>query len=120
MITDSKSDCDISQLSQLGVSCIIGMRKEPQAYMACLGTVLSGGTCCAPDQTWHSLPPGIKELSRRELQIAKLVSEGKRNQEIADVTSIGVGTVKVHISRIFKKLKVTSRVDLTLMIQKHF
>lgn len=48
-------------------------------------------------------------LSNTELNILKLVSEGKTNQEIADNLFISVHTVKKHISNIFKKLNIKSR-----------
>ena len=50
-------------------------------------------------------------LSNTELNILKLVSEGKTNQEIADSLFISVHTVKKHISNIFKKLNIKSRVE---------
>ncbi len=48
-------------------------------------------------------------LSNTELNILRLVSAGKTNQEIADKLFISVHTVKKHISNIFKKLNLTSR-----------
>lgn len=50
-------------------------------------------------------------LSNTELNILRLVSEGKTNQEIADNLFISVYTVKKHISNIFKKLRIKSRID---------
>ncbi len=50
-------------------------------------------------------------LSNTELNIFKLVSEGKTNQEIADKLFISVHTVKKHISNIFKKLNIKSRTE---------
>ncbi len=50
-------------------------------------------------------------LSNTELNILKLVSEGKTNQEIADNLFISVHTVKKHISNIFKKLNIKSRIE---------
>jgi DNA-binding NarL/FixJ family response regulator len=50
-------------------------------------------------------------LSNTELNILKLVSEGKTNQEIADNLFISVHTVKKHIYNIFKKLNIKSRIE---------
>lgn len=50
-------------------------------------------------------------LSNTELNILKLLSEGKTNQEIADNLFISVNTVKKHITNIFKKLNIKSRSD---------
>lgn len=48
-------------------------------------------------------------LSNTELNILKLLTEGKTNKEIADNLFISVHTVKKHISNIFKKLNIKSR-----------
>ena len=49
------------------------------------------------------------ELSPRELEILKLISEGKANKEIAQLLSISDGTVRVHASNIFAKLGCNDR-----------
>ena len=53
-----------------------------------------------------------KLLTVRELEILKLVSEGYRNQEIADKIFISEGGVKKHLYRTFQKLDVKSRIEL--------
>lgn len=47
-----------------------------------------------------------RELSKRELEILKLVSEGFVKKEIADKLGIGVTTVAYHIKHIYEKLNV--------------
>jgi DNA-binding CsgD family transcriptional regulator len=51
-------------------------------------------------------------LSNTELNILKLVSDGRSNQEIADELFISIHTVKKHVSNIFKKLNVRSRSEV--------
>lgn len=51
-------------------------------------------------------------LSPRERQIAAFVSLGMHDQQIADHLVISVHTVKQHLKRIYRKLGVTSRVEL--------
>ena len=51
----------------------------------------------------------IKGLTKRELEVLVLVSEGMFNKEIADKLSISERTVKNHISSIFKKIDVSDR-----------
>ena len=51
----------------------------------------------------------LDKLSNTELDIFKLVLDGKSNQEIADALYISIHTVKKHISNIFKKLNLNSR-----------
>jgi len=49
------------------------------------------------------------ELTHRELEVVRLVAEGKTNAEIAQSLFISVGTVKVHVERIIDKLGVSDR-----------
>ena len=51
----------------------------------------------------------VKALTKRELEVLVLVSEGMFNKEIADKLSISERTVKNHISSIFKKIDVADR-----------
>ena len=48
-------------------------------------------------------------LSPRELEVAKLVTEGKTNRQIASTLYLSEKTVETHMSHILAKLGVTSR-----------
>lgn len=48
-------------------------------------------------------------LTKRELEVVKLISEGASNEEIAKRLFISVSTVKSHILNLFGKLQVNSR-----------
>ena len=48
----------------------------------------------------------------------RLVAQGLRNREIADRLCISEGTVKVHLSNIYEKLKVDGRVALLRYAQE--
>jgi len=51
-------------------------------------------------------------LSPREHQILDLVRGGRSNAEISAFLKIGVRTVKFHLSNLFRKFGVQSRVSL--------
>ena len=51
----------------------------------------------------------IEELTRRELDVLKLLAEGMFNKEIASELHISERTVKNHVSNIFKKIDVADR-----------
>lgn len=51
----------------------------------------------------------IENLTKRELEVLKLLAVGMYNKEIAEKLNISERTVKNHVSNIFKKLEVTDR-----------
>src|SRR6266480_4933455 len=58
----------------------------------------------------------LAQLTRREQDLARLVCDGRSNQEIADESGLSLETVKKHLHSIFQKLEVPSRSRLiTLM-----
>ncbi len=54
--------------------------------------------------------PG-NQLTDRERDVLRCMVSGRNNQEIADELVISLGTVKFHVSNIFQKLGVDSRVE---------
>jgi DNA-binding NarL/FixJ family response regulator len=58
----------------------------------------------------------VKVLTRRELEILRLVAEGLTNEEIGKKIFISEKTVKTHLTNIFDKLKVNNRFKAALMI----
>lgn len=51
----------------------------------------------------------IESLTKRELEVLKLLAVGMYNKEVAEKLDISERTVKNHVSNIFKKLEVTDR-----------
>ncbi len=56
-------------------------------------------------------------LTKREQQIAALVASGLSNREIAEKLAISKRTVDAHVDHIFAKLKISSRVQLTVWLR---
>lgn len=68
------------------------------------------------------LPPAGKPqqiLSLREKAVLKLVADGKSNQDISEDLSISTNTVKVHLYNIYKKLKVSNRIQAVRWFADH-
>jgi DNA-binding CsgD family transcriptional regulator len=63
-----------------------------------------------------AVPPSSSELTPTEQRIAQLVGEGRKNREVAEALFISVKTVEANLSRIFHKLGVRSRTELSRRI----
>lgn len=61
----------------------------------------------------------IKSLTKREMEILRLVAEGLTNEEIGKKIFISEKTVKTHLTNIFDKLKVNNRFKAALMLMGH-
>ncbi|MBL19899.1 MAG: DNA-binding response regulator [Flavobacteriaceae bacterium] len=59
----------------------------------------------------------INQLSEREIQVLRLLVNGKRNKEIAISFSISDKTVSTYRSRLMKKLKVKNLVEMLNKLQ---
>jgi DNA-binding CsgD family transcriptional regulator len=58
-------------------------------------------------------------FTRREHEIASLVSDGLTNKEIADATTLSVRTVEGHVYQASAKAGVTSRSELSALVQQY-
>jgi len=55
-----------------------------------------------------------RKLSPRQQEIMQLLAQGLSNKEIAHILGITEGTIRVHLSSIFKAIKVSNRTEATL------
>lgn len=55
-------------------------------------------------------------LSARELQIVQLIVAGRKLSTIAGVLGLGLGTVKTYSQRVYKKLQVSTQLELLARI----
>ncbi|MBO0979590.1 helix-turn-helix transcriptional regulator [Microbacterium sp. SD291] len=57
-------------------------------------------------------------LTARELEVAMLVVGGATNRDIGEALSVSVRTVEVHLGRVFVKLEVRTRLELTVLAHR--
>jgi DNA-binding NarL/FixJ family response regulator len=60
---------------------------------------------------------GVASLTGRELEVAGLVVDRKTNPEIAAELFLSLKTVETHLRNIFRKLGVSSRVELARAVE---
>jgi DNA-binding CsgD family transcriptional regulator len=61
---------------------------------------------------------GLRGLSEREREIALLVRRRRTNPEIADELFLSPKTVETHLRNIFRKLDVSSRVQVAEIVER--
>jgi NarL family two-component system response regulator LiaR len=63
-------------------------------------------------------PPTTDPLTRREVEVLKVLAKGKSNRDIAAELSISETTVRTHVSNILGKLHLASRTEAALYALK--
>jgi DNA-binding NarL/FixJ family response regulator len=61
----------------------------------------------------------FSDLTEQELKVLAYLAEGKTNREIADVLSLGEGTVRNYVSSVFSKLHVNNRAEAAAYAAAH-
>ncbi len=57
-------------------------------------------------------------LSKRELEVLQLMTEGLSNQEISDHLFVSLNTIKTHSSKVFEKMEVKRRTQAVEMAKR--
>jgi DNA-binding CsgD family transcriptional regulator len=61
---------------------------------------------------------GLQSLTGRELEVVELVVDRRTNPEIAAELFLSLKTVETHLRNVFRKLGVSSRVELAREVER--
>jgi two-component system, NarL family, nitrate/nitrite response regulator NarL len=89
---------------------------EPSVSATLLGTIAHAG------ENGGRIDPErnkITTLTKRELEMISLVSEGLKNQQIGNRLCIGEGTVRNYLTTIYDKLGVSDRFELIVYAYRY-
>jgi DNA-binding NarL/FixJ family response regulator len=103
---------DIYRAIQAGAKGYLLKDAPGEALMDCIRRVHTGETC-VPVHLATKLVQRVsgENLSDREIDVLKLMAEGKSNREIGFALFISEATVKCHVKAIFAKMNVVSRTE---------
>ena len=127
ILTTFEDDEYVWQSLQAGAMGYILKRKSSEQMAIAIRAVAQGysqlSSAIAP-KVFANLKPAnptsneaLNQLSPRELEVLRLVGQGKNNQEIAQTLHLSIGTVKNYITQILSKLSLRDRVAAALLAQ---
>ena len=139
MLTVSEDEADLAAAMQAGADGYLLKTVESDQLCDAIVKVLAGESVISPDMmskfvaAFRAKPtaampgapsPGaaavaldgsvLGSLSTREMEILKLIARGDSNKLIARALDIAETTVKVHVQHIFRKLQLSSRVQVAV------
>jgi DNA-binding NarL/FixJ family response regulator len=98
---------------------------EPDVLVAGIRSVLDGGAPLSPSVAGHLLRGGwqldapASQLTRRELEVLRLIVDGYHNKQIATALGISEKTVKTHCSRLFQRIGVSDRTQAAVWAERN-
>ena len=131
MLTSYADDELISEALLAGASGYVLKQVGSQELLRAIEAVRRGDALLDPQVTQRVLQhlrrterlvhaSAFRNLSKREMEVLQLVSEGKSNPEIAQVLNIGERTVGNHVSGLLNKLGLNNRIELaTYAVKNH-
>lgn len=122
----------ILQALQAGASGYLLKDTPSEQVAAAVRTVHQGHTLLGPTVTpkvlSHLISPKAAQkqrvnceslLTTREIEVLKLLGQGRSNREIAELLHITEGTVKNHVTRILNQVGVRDRTQAALWAQEN-
>jgi DNA-binding NarL/FixJ family response regulator len=105
-----------------GLVGILSPDTNESQFNKALNTILSGELWFERKRLQSAVPGNNSVTSRnghhlteKEIEIVKLISEGRSNKEIRKSLKITDQSVRAHLSRIYKKTGVSDRMQLALL-----
>lgn len=126
MLISGKDDpAVIAQARDAGASGFLRKSLALDQLLAALRTVLDGGAYFdlgAPPATPRQAKPSEHDpsgdLTLRQLEVLKLLGDGRSNKEISSALAIADRTVRAHLTELFRTLGVSSRTQAVLAAQR--
>jgi DNA-binding NarL/FixJ family response regulator len=104
---------------ELGIRGIIPVATPIESLTEALSSIRTGQLWFEKNLMEQLLLTKRVSLTRREGQLVTLLPQGLKNKELAYALGITEGTVKVYLSKLFKKLGVNDRFELALYALKN-
>ena len=107
-LTASMDEARMTAVLRAGAAGYVRKDADPEILLAAIRAVARGKIFLDPSVTGRVLP-GADDLTRRELEVLRLLAAGRSNKEIANTLAIGDETVKTHVTNVLGKLQAENR-----------
>ena len=130
IVSGSDELSDVQQMLGAGAAGFIHKATAPTVMLSALRLVLAGGVYVPPHvmrqeplkSSGPASTPGRMgwegKLTGRQMEVLRLLALGKPNKLIARELDLSEGTVKIHLSAIFRILDVNNRTEAVLAAQQ--
>ena len=114
------ADSELKRLASDGACIVLSKDSNAEMLVATLRKAAQGHAAASPN-AWQANDEArpdekpLTQLTDRERQIMRLVSEGLSNKEIGRRLNLADGTIKVHLHHIFQKLDISNRTVLAAL-----
>lgn len=132
VLTTFDDDEYVSQAMRLGAKGYLLKDTEPDELALAIRAVYKGHTQLGPGLFEKVLmpvpvpppsvepPPGLAELTPRELEVLRLIASGANNREIAQALFLSENTVKNYVTSILSRLNLRDRTQAALLAHSMF
>jgi len=120
LMLDERDAITAASLLEFDVEGILLGAACASSLLQCVESVCQGRRWVDPDLLRHlalaeQTGQIASRLTKREADIANLISRGLHNKQIARELNVAEGTVKMHLHHIYEKLHLRSRTELALL-----
>lgn len=105
---------EIYQAFKVGGSGFVGKEMPLERLLEAIRCVHQGDQYIPPEIAARMNGRVLSQLSSREVEVLRLIARGLSNKEIAGELKLVEGTVKVHVTNILSKLRVSDRTQAIL------
>ena len=110
MLTTSDGDGDIQRAMRAGASGYILKSMHMDELLSVIRSVHAGRRHISPEVAARLAEHlGDDDLTARELDVLRLIRDGRRNKQIADQLAISENTVNFHVKNLVDKLQANDR-----------
>ncbi|HTL66727.1 MAG TPA: response regulator transcription factor [Lacunisphaera sp.] len=105
---------DVFQALKAGASGFVVKEMSLERLLEAIRKVHEGGQYVPAEIATRMQGRVLSQLSPREMEVLTLVARGLSNKEIAAALGLVEGTVKIHVTNILSKLRVSDRTQAIL------